>query len=464
MTIYSIIQELRATRSHKTKTEILTKNKDNELMRRYFKLCLHPRIKFFYKKKLYRSWGTSPDGLTLSDAFDVLESKIANRQVTGNAAGSVIQDLFDRLSYEDGSLLQDVLNKDSDCGVNTKAEELWPGTMPRPKILLASPFSQKLFDKHFANDKKMIIQTKMDGSRNLTEIENGDVVMFTRSGDLLPTLAESFSFLAKTFDNFYIDGELIAMNKETGKFHDRKTSNGIIGKIAKGTISKEELDSLYYVCWDCVHIDQYKNGRSDVPYEERLNVLQILISICGSDRIRMNETKFVSSYEEAQEYYKQMRLRGEEGAMLKRADMPWEDARSELQLKMKAEIEADVRVIGYNKGKGVLENNLGSLICQTEDKLCECSVSGFPLTLRSEIYANLIDAPVQYNMVVDGQSFTFTARPGDTDIRIGSIIEVTCNGVVTAKKNAIASLYLPRFSRARPDKTVANNMADITDV
>jgi ATP-dependent DNA ligase len=161
------------------------------------------------------------------------------------------------------------------------------------------------------------------------------------------------------------------------------------------------------------------------------------------------------------EFYLKMRERGEEGAMLKTLGHIWSDERSKEILKLKNIATADLKVVGANEGTGILSGNLGALCLETECGKVTVNCSGFPLKLRSEIWANITGNPVNYVVVTPTGDETRTANPGDTTINISSIVEVKYNEVIDDKRTGKKSLFLPRFSQERFDKKVANTAVEL---
>jgi ATP-dependent DNA ligase len=181
----------------------------------------------------------------------------------------------------------------------------------------------------------------------------------------------------------------------------------------------------------------------------------------GDNKLSIISSKIVHSVQQANEHYQELLAAGEEGSMIKDQDMIWENKRSKKQLKLKSEVTGDFLVTGSSPGVGKLTGNLGSLIIETSDGKVVSSMSGFSLKLRSEIWANITCAEVPYVMVIEGENKTFIAKPDDTDIKIGSIIECEYNQLVKGKDNEIHSLFLPRFKCVRNDKTKANTIKEL---
>lgn len=462
MKIYSIIQELRATRSKLEKESILLREKDNLILKQFFRLALNPFIKFYQKKDFNVTVTASVTNNNLSLAMEYLETVIAGRKITGHEAEAAIIRVLESLVADDAEVIKLILKKDPDCGVQTTLDKVWPGLIPSYPCLLASPWSDKLAAA-LPWASGVIAQKKSDGLRcNLHIDEEGTVKAFTRAGNEL-NVHGKFDSLGQFAKGQVIDGELLTVNPETGKFNNRQTSNGICSKAIKNTMSQEEANMLHLVAWDIIPASDFQRGITvNLPYEARLNNLYAVVNEASSPLLlSVVETEFVNSIEEANAFYQRMLSEGEEGAMVKTRSDEWADKRLKTTLKMKSECTADVVVTGWKGGEGKLAGNLGSLIVETADGKCVTNMSGFPLKLRSEIYANLINALVAYEVVESSGSVIYYANPGDCDVTMGSVVEVMYNQKIKARDSEVYKLFLPRFSKTRPDKKTANNLEDL---
>ena len=83
--------------------------------------------------------------------------------------------------------------------------------------------------------------------------------------------------------------------------------------------------------------------------------------------ISILQTETVGSYADCEEIFNEALEAGEEGIIVKNGDSPWEDKRSKYQVKMKAELEADLFVESTIEGTGKYEGLVGSLSCTTKD-------------------------------------------------------------------------------------------------
>jgi ATP-dependent DNA ligase len=135
--------------------------------------------------------------------------------------------------------------------------------------------------------------------------------------------------------------------------------------------------------------------------------------------------------EEAQDIYRHKLDDGEEGLVLKDPKGPWEDKRVKHQVKMKAELEADLRVTGLVPGTGKYKGKIGSLMVESADG-----------DVKSAVGTGLDDD----ERALDPKEF------------LGKIVAVKYNALITDKKTGQKSLFLPVFVEIRDDKTVADTL------
>lgn len=458
MSTYQIIQKIKTTRSRNEKEAILRANVDNEELKTFFKLALCPFTNFYQKKVFVQE--TSTDMVKLLDAMHYINNVIAGRKFTGNAAIEKIQQLINTLSEDDAKVIMHILQKESGCDLGgSTINKIWPDLIPSFPCLLATAYDEKLALK-LNWTAGVISQLKSDGGRVTVVIdEEGVVKLFSRAGNELNVFG-TFDFLGENFKGFVIDGELLTV-KEDGKFASRQISNGLFNKCVRNTLSEIESSALHITMWDLIPLNDFKAKYSPLEYWFRFE--QLTEKSIGTDvkKVSLIPTRIVHSIAQAQEHYQEMLDAGEEGTMNKDRSMPWENKRSKLQLKLKSTETGDFEIVGYKVGEGKLVGNLGSLDIATSDRKVVASMSGFSLKVRSEIFANLTDSPVDYVMIVDNEAVTLTANPKDSDIGLGSIIECAYNQKIKGKNSDTWSVFLPRFKQSRPDKLIANSFEEL---
>ena len=156
---------------------------------------------------------------------------------------------------------------------------------------------------------------------------------------------------------------------------------------------------------------------------------------CGENiqpKMQLVVTREVQNYEEAQVWAKEVMAQGHEGIILKSTAGLYENKRVNHQLKIKAELEADLKVIGWVEGTGRNSGRLGALVVESADGAVKVNVgSGFTDEMRDEITKDNI---------------------------IGSIITVRYNEIIQDKNSSTKSLFLPRFLEVRLDKNTADTL------
>jgi len=435
--VLDILNEISSTSSRKEKEKILNREKDNDLLKSVFDAALNP-FRVFGIKKIPPYYQKSIQ-FGLDVAIDTL-SLFEEREVTGNAAISYLEELLSSLHKDDAIVFERIIKKDLRCGVQAATvNKIWPKLIPTFPCLLGKAYDEKTIK----NIKyPAYAQVKADGMRAMTWEENGQVFIYGRSGKPI-----SFNgifenrirpLIANT--NYVFDGELVVVDND-GNVLPRKVGNGILNKAIKGTISEEEAKQVRFCMWDLIDIESFKQHESVVPYHERLNKLESLVNNSPSIYYSVIETRILNSFDEVNEYFEEVLEQNEEGIMLKNTDHVWKNKRSNDLIKFKSELECDLEIIGWNPGtEGTArEGKVGSLVCSTKDRKIEVSISGFTEDLLNEISS-------------------------DPDSYIGRIVTVKHNGRIKSKdknREHVDSLFLPRFVELREDKTVADESKTI---
>lgn len=448
MSILSILDQLGNSSKRGHKLALVEEHKDNPVFMSVVKLALDPYINFFIKK--IPSY-TPTGGKTLEWALLQLEL-LSSRTVTGHAGIEHLRSVLTSLDADDAIVISRIIGKDLRCGMaDGIVNAVVTGFIPTYPCLLARSYD----DKNIKNITfPAYSQLKADGLRVNFHLTSDSVYICGRSGreiDLLGQMDHDSLEIAKQFSGpVVVDGELVVVD-DCGNILSRKVGNGIINKAIKGTITVEEAKMIRAKVWDVIPADQFKKGVSEKGYKDRfLDISNALVSASGTsedhlaNKLKGNsfkfwiiESKVVNNLEEAQEHFAEMLSRGEEGTILKNFSGLWEDSRSKHLVKLKAEKECDLVITGFNPGAGKFEGMVGSLICESSDGGVEVSISGFDDKTRQEITDNITSL-------------------------IGTIVTVMYNERIKSKSRVgVDSLFLPRFTEFRTDKTVADSSQEI---
>jgi hypothetical protein len=417
--ILNILDELAATSSRLDKEAILKREHDNHLLKKVIVYALNPYLNFYVRNYEYDARGKA----SVDTAFPVLDM-LSARKVTGNAARDMLEKVSLKMSEEDAEVLWRIIQGDLRCGVSeATVNKIWKGLIPTFDVMLAHKDISGIKYPAYA-------QTKLDGARCHLYYDGDQVVAYARSGkvfELHNALVDSAKILMLPGETW--DGELLFY--KDGKPLDRKTSNGLANKANKGTITPKDATSVRFVAWDIVDFS------STIPYKNRWADLakRFLKTETVAERILLVSTKIVANEKEAQAFFEKQINAGEEGAILKNMDSLWVPKRSKDLGKMKAENEADLKIIGVEEGSGKYKGMLGAFLCETRDGKIQVSVgSGFSDEQRDDYF---------------------------TENMIDSIIAVRYNAKITKKGGGKDSLFLPRFIEVRFDKKRANSSDEL---
>ena len=447
MNVSEILKELESDNSRLAKEAILYENKENETLQRVLKAALDPYTQYYQRKipEYFRN-SITRETMSLEWALDELKA-LTSREVTGNEAINRLGKILEVLTESDANVIERVVTKDLKCGVQIATVNKIFGkkfieTYP---CMLASAFNQKSFE----NIKyPALIQTKMDGMRaNIIIDAEGKVDVRSRNGKQISLDGHFDTFVMQIFyksstledlDHFHgavLDGELVVLDEAEDKILDRKTGNGILNKAVKGTITKAEADRVRMWCWDMIPLQDFKKGFCAIPYFDRLDVLSERMDAVynAQDKHLVNilPAAPVDNYEQCEATFQSALEDGEEGVIVKNGDSPWENKRSKYQVKMKAELEADLLVEAVTNGTGKNDGLIGALSCTTKDGTLKVNV---------------------------GSGLTDEDRKRDPDEFIGKIVSVKYNEKIQDKNSSVSRLFLPIFQELRLDKSEADNI------
>ncbi|MDX5412878.1 MAG: hypothetical protein LPK02_07505 [Rhodobacterales bacterium] len=441
--IHNIIEELNASNGSNHKIAVLTKHKDNALLRRVLKLT--------YDKATY-SFGLTARGLdlgerssepfiSLSDALDMIEKQFVTRETTGNAAMDLLKYTWQRMDTpENADLLLKIINRDLRINMGrSNINKVIKGLIVKPVYMRCDTYNEKTAKKF--NFTGAFIQLKADGTYREFNVQQGNgVTCMSRQGEEY-SYPEIEKILLDTGINGVFFGELTVYRD--GVLLDRATGNGLLRKDEFPDDCKVVFD-----CWDVVSLEEY-NGAIDKkkgkhPYFARWSVVQSKFPDHTADPltnpVRAIECVEVNTAAEALAFTAEVMNRGLEGTIAKERRAIFRDGTSQQQLKLKLEIDLEVRVTGFLEGTPgtVREATFGSMTFETDDGEIKGSTSGF----------------------TNAQLEDFNSRRAEL---IGKVMTVTCNDITKGRDNDYHALSHPRFVEFRDDKTTTDTLASALD-
>ena len=175
--VYKIIKDIRDCSSTKAKQHILTKNANNELLRKILIYTYNNNQYGIQKKTLEKMTFEDNDelnkwGCNIFKMLDELASSNINKELT-NEVEKFISYFTDERVKE---LIICILLKDLRFGMNVKSiNKSISNLIPQHQIMLASKFDGKL-------KGDVSISLKLDGIRNSVLIENEKIKHISRQG------------------------------------------------------------------------------------------------------------------------------------------------------------------------------------------------------------------------------------------------------------------------------------------
>jgi len=142
-----------------------------------------------------------------------------------------------------------------------------------------------------------------------------------------------------------------------GKLGDRKNC------ALRGPRHAQTAHNHKYMVHDYMSMAEYRVGRSDDDYDERIDSL---VLNTGIPLENMVENKLLYSQGHADEYLVDVVKEGYEGIMLKSPSWIWQDTKSRKvdNVKYKKRATADLYCMGTTDGEGKYEGMIGALVLQ----------------------------------------------------------------------------------------------------
>lgn len=462
-----LIEAIDADNSRNGKETLLAELLAHDLGKFIVKWTYDPFITFGIKPIRHAS------NLQQKVPFDMLQianvlNKLAQRELTGNAAADVVSTCLQVADDTANELLWRILNKDLRCGIaESTIQKVMPGLIPTFAVMRAHPYEEKrvkVFPQY--------IEPKLDGYRFTFICRNGSGGFFTRTGKrnqaaehlvepMIQAAIKAAQLSGDTMQeillggrtgmrqnlNFMVDGEMIVDEsfKETGALRRKDTA-------AEGA-KFHVFDIMSFENFDAI-------GAVKIPYRIRRACVMEFVHYADPKYITQTSSYLVNSHEEIIDYYNKFRARGLEGAMVKDPEGFYDKKKSYGWMKIKAEETEDLYIVGFYNGEAnkEFENTTGGLIVARKDQktgqIVEVRVGGgFSKELRHEL-ADLWDEDAKMFGISPnvgfkpGQSFTMKEINDLLGLKlIGRMIEVEYHEVTPD-----GSLRHPRFIKFRDDK------------
>ena len=451
MTIKQIFDEITNEPGTNQKMVILDKYKGNMLLKQVLYLANSKRVKFYIKQiPAYTSSNTAAS--TLEVACNSL-TRLSDRLVTGHAAIAELINICESLTADDAYIIERIIEKDCRLGMGTtNINKIFKGLIEDTPYMGAISFDEKKARTIFVGRTSAYSQIKMDGRYCNAIIRGGEVELESRQGEATVVTGATFLEELTRFPDCVLNGEL------TMDFVSRYESNGIIASIISILSKKESrgseetlkhiakfqqkhgdfasaLQSIRFTVWDMITTDEYFDQKSFVPYEDRVANYSMLLNSVKPTMISAVKMQSVANYEEAIKHFQKALADGQEGTILKAIDGGWKDGKPNWQIKMKLEMDVDLRITGFNYGTGKNLNVISSVNAESSDGKVVTRPTG------------INEAMMQH--VTDNQQQL-----------LGTILECKCSGL-SKDSDGNYSLLHPVFKQLRDDKDTCDDLQSI---
>ncbi|MFJ7982353.1 hypothetical protein ACIQ1D_19005 [Lysinibacillus xylanilyticus] len=383
--LLAICNEFKADTTKTGKKALLKREANNPIFKQYIKYVLDPLNTYgLQEKKIKKFLGTNHSkGIGNKDIFDIFEYLLQNPTGTDHTAHIVARFIDAHQSEEEKRFLLESFTKKMKLGISEKTvNEVWgKGFLNEFNVMLAKKFED---ESHKIKGRKFVITEKYDGQRAVFFKNSNIISCYSRDGKRITGLVEIEQELLRLADGVY-DGELLCWNHE--ELRDRE----VLQQTLKLTRKDGNKTGVRFFCFDYLSIDEFNDGKSKLGYLERREINPL------NNKVICNEFKHAclieilhigNDLEVIPDMLAEMEERGKEGLMLNIADAPYECKRSDNILKLKTMLTADLRIIGFERGKpmGKFENTLGKFI--VDYKGYPLGVSGISDKIREEVWNN----------------------------------------------------------------------------
>ena len=431
-TIHQILSEINESNSTNHKIAVLKKYQDNERLKQVLQMT-YDHVAFTYGmrvEQIEKFPAAESEPMTLELAMASILHNFCTRKVTGHAALHLASTIIGALSTEDADLIKKIINRDLRINAGkTLINKVFPGLITKPVYMRCDVYGAKT-SKNI--QFPAIVQLKADGTYREITVNAGKVTARSRSGEdyEYPVLFEAFKDYP---DGVYV-GELTVRG-----ITDRAKGNGLINS------DEPPHDDIIIQLWDFITLDEYrqagtknKKNPCTTKYSDRWTALNAIEFTRPSKNIEMIPAFQVDTLKEALEACSTWMNEGFEGAILKDLNGVFKDGTSKHQLKLKLQIDAEVRITGFTDGtKGTKrEGKIGAIEFANDEGTIKGRTSGFS----------------------DEQLDYFTANKA---MLLGKVMTVQFNDLSKAEGNDYYALSHPRFIEIRDDKDETDTLAKV---
>ena len=344
-TIFRTFLQIQNTAGTNAKKEIL-RNNMTPVIRQIFEDTYGPK-KYYIKKFV-------PNGdyghLFIDIDYDTFHNtlmKLANREVTGDAAERLLQNTVALFEYESQEILYKIIDRNLKIGVSLdNFLDVIGEKETKFEVALAENLSKvKGVDPI---DGTYFVSRKLDGVRCICLVCKGDYIasvdFISRQGKPITTLGKLAPAVMQFVDplpngNYVLDGEICIMDDDGNEnFH---------GLMKEVTRKNHTIENPRYNVFDLLLLDDFEGKKESIKFSNRLQRMYDMTT--PNQNVTILEQERVTSQEILDKWTNKAKELGWEGCML-RKDVPYKRGRSKDLLKIKGMQDAEYEVIGIETG------------------------------------------------------------------------------------------------------------------
>ena len=400
MSVVEILKEIKSTAGTNDKKAILELHKDNELLKNILRYGLDPFVPFNIVKvpkvvNSNRILGVMEQGRW--DAFFEAADLCASRDLSGNSAIDAMHTVFECASAEEEKWMRKILKKHLAIGASTKTvNKVFPGLVPTFEVALA----QKFEEKRLKGRSEVAVEPKLDGIRCFAIVENGDALLYARSGKLITNFDDTIGTELSLLPDGCYDGEIMGED---------------FVALMRQAYRKENVitEGTYLALFDFLPLAEWKSREAVISCRERFVTLCTNLQSAGALKYVCHVMRYITSanYDDIKQWHDEFVEKGYEGAMIKDLDAPYKFGRGPEVMKLKAFHDADLKIKRLLEGTGKHSGKLGSVVVDYNGVEVQVG-SGFSDELRETIWSapdNFLDRmiEVRYQEVTPDGSLRF---------------------------------------------------------
>ena len=375
MLVSDILSQVKDISGSNAKKDFLRAHSDNDILKRALKLGLDPFMPFHVVKVPKVGAADRSVGKNESDRWNMFfdcAQICADRYHTGNAAVEILHRALSTATPEEEKWMRKILKKHLAIGASTKTiNKVFPGLIPTFNIALA----QKFEEKRLEGKSEVAVEPKLDGIRCFAIVENGEVLLYARSGKLISNFDATIGKELSQLPNGCYDGEIMGED---------------FTALMRQAYRKENVvtDGTYLSIFDFIPMNEWKTRNSSTPCRDRYESLVTAMTKGDFSFLEVVPRHIVDAdYCDIKSLHDEFVQQGYEGAMVKDLDAPYKFGRGPEVMKLKAFHDVDLKIKRLLEGTGKHSGKLGSVVVVYNGVQVQVG-SGFSDELRDTIWAD----------------------------------------------------------------------------